>query len=93
MNNNLPVERTVSHAALFAALRAKLKSEVSGSAMLTDLLQKVNGMQAVQACPAEFKGKFDEFVGRAEEYSIAIRPVYLDLVGFLPDRRSVPASR
>jgi hypothetical protein len=93
MNNKLPDERTVSHDALFAALRAKLKSEVSGSAMLTDLLQKVNGMQEVYTCPAEFKGKFDEFVGRAQEYSTAIRPFYPDLVGFLPDRRTVPASR
>src|SRR5271168_5223020 len=64
--NNLPDERSTSHAELFAALRAKLKSEVTSSAMLGDLLQKVNGMQEVQACPAEFKGRFDEFVGRAE---------------------------
>ena len=93
MKNNLPDERIVSHDALFAALRAKLKSEVSGSAMLADLLQKVNGMQEVHTCPAEFKGKFDEFVGRAEEYSTAIRPFFPDLVGFLSDRRQVPAAR
>ncbi len=91
MKNNLPDERTVSHDALFAALRAKLKSEVSSSAMLGDLLQKVNGMQEVYDCPSEFKGKFDEFVGRAQEYSTAIRPFYPDLVGFLPDRRSIAA--
>jgi len=93
MKNNLPDERSTSHAELFAALRAKLKSEVTSSAMLGDLLQKVNGMQEVQACPAEFKGRFDEFVGRAEEYSTAIRPFYPDLVGFLPERRAVPAAR
>jgi hypothetical protein len=93
MNNNLPDERTASHNELFAALRAKLKSEVSGSAMLSDLLQKVNGMQGVHTCPSEFKGKFDEFVGRAQEYSTVIRPFYPDLVGFLPDRRTVHASR
>ena len=69
MKKNFPDDRSTSHDELFAALRAKLKSEVSGSAMLTDLLQKVNGMQEVSACPAEFKSKFDEFVGRAEEYS------------------------
>ena len=69
MKNKLPDERTISHDALFAALRAKLKSEFSREPMLTDLLQKVNGMQEVYACPSEFKGKFDEFVGRAEEYS------------------------
>jgi hypothetical protein len=89
MNDNLPDERTVSNDALFAALRAKLKREVSSSAMLGDLLQKVNGMQEVYNCPTEFKGKFDEFVGRAQEYSTAIRPFYPDLVGFLPDRRSI----
>jgi hypothetical protein len=93
MQNKLPDERTVSHDALFAALRAKLKSEVSGSAMLADLLQKVNGMEEVRDCPKEFKGKFDEFVGRAEEYSTAIRSFYPDLVKFLPDRRTVHASR
>ena len=93
MNNNLPDERSTSHNEVFAALRAKLKSEVSGSAMLTDLLQKVNGMQEVFDCPTEFKGKFDEFVGRAEEYSTAIRPFFPHLVGYLPDRRAVPASR
>ena len=93
MNNNLPDEGTTAHEELFAALRSKLKSEVTGSAMLSDLLQKVNGMQEVYTCPTEFKGKFDEFVGRAEEYSTAIRPFYPDLVGFLPDRRTVPASR
>ena len=33
------------------------------------------------------------FVGRAQEYSTAIRPFYPDLVGLLPDRRSGRASR
>jgi hypothetical protein len=93
MNNKFPDERTTSHDELFAALRTKLKSEVSGSAMLSDLLQKVNGMQEVYTCPTEFKGKFDEFVGRAEEYSTAIRPFYPDLVGYLPDRKAVRATK
>ena len=78
---------TSQHNALFAALRAKLTREVSGSAMLSDLLQKVNEMQAVHTCPAEFKGKFNEFVGRAEEYSTAIRPFFPDLVNLLPSRQ------
>jgi hypothetical protein len=93
MQNKFPDDRTTSHNELFAALRAKLKSEVSGSAMLADLLQKVNGMQEVYDCPTEFKGKFDEFVGRLEEYSTAIRPFYPDLLGFLPEQRTVYASR
>jgi hypothetical protein len=93
MQDNLPDERTVSRAALFEALRAKLKSEVSGSAMLSDLLQKVNGMQEVYTCPTEFKGKFEEFVGRAEEYSTAIRPFYPELVGLLPTRRAVSNAK
>jgi hypothetical protein len=57
------------------------------------LLQKVNGMEQAQDCPAEFKGKFDEFVGRAEEYSTAIRPFFPDLVGLLPDRQAARAAR
>lgn len=90
MNTNFPDERFVPSCpdAVFAALRAKLAHEVSGSAMLADLLEKVNKMQEVHACPDEFQGRFDEFVGRAEEYSTAIRPFFPDLVGFLPARRS-----
>ncbi len=80
-------QNTTSRNALFSALRDKLTREVSGSAMLSDLLQKVNGMQAVQTCPAEFQGKFEEFVDRAEEYSTAIRPFFPDLVNLLPSRR------
>jgi hypothetical protein len=100
MNTNFPENRSVPPPPdeVFAALRAKLAREVSGSAMLTDLLEKVNRMQEVHACPAEFQGRFDEFVGRAEEYSTAIRPFFRDLVGFLPSRqsaeqRTAPSSR
>ena len=90
MNTNFPEERSVSSRpdAVFAALRAKLVREVSGSAMLAELLEKVNRMQEVHASPAEFQGRFNEFVGRAEEYSTAIRPFFPDLVGFLPSRQS-----
>jgi hypothetical protein len=90
MNTNFPDERSVPSCpdAVFAALRAKLAREVSGSAMLADLLEKVNRMQEVHASPAEFQGRFNEFVGRAEEYSTAIRPFFPDLVGFLPSRQS-----
>jgi hypothetical protein len=90
MNTNFPDERSVPPCpeAVFAGLRAKLAREVTGSAMLADLLEKVNKMQEVHASPAEFQGRFDEFVGRAEEYSTAIRPFFPDLVGFLPSRRS-----
>jgi hypothetical protein len=89
MNTNFPDQRPTSPSPneLFAALRMKLSREVSGSAMLADLLEKVNRMQEVHACPDEFKGRFDEFVGRAEEYSTAIRPFFPDLVSFLPSRR------
>ena len=82
MMTDFPDQITTAHDELFSALRAKLACEVSGSAMLADLLEKVNGMQAVQTCPAEFKSKFDEFVGRAEEYSTAIRPFFPELLGF-----------
>src|SRR5277367_5421781 len=71
--NNFGDKNTSSNHALFSALRSKLAREVCGSAMLADLLEKVNGMEESQNRPAEFKGKFDEFVGRAEEYSTAIR--------------------
>ena len=51
--------------AVFACLRDKITSEVSGSAMLADLLEKLNGMQEACARPADFKDRFDEFVARA----------------------------
>ena len=91
--NNFKDQNPTSNHALFSALRSKLAREVCGSAMLADLLEKVNGMEASQNRPAEFKGKFDEFVGRAEEYSTAIRPFFPDLVGFLPSRRAVSAMK
>jgi hypothetical protein len=47
-------ERAASHDAVFASLRAKLADEVSSSAMLADLLEKLNGMQEAQARPADF---------------------------------------
>jgi|HubBroStandDraft_1064217.scaffolds.fasta_scaffold1285423_1 hypothetical protein len=90
MYNQLPDEGTTAHHALFSSLRVKLAREVSSSAMLADLLQKVNEMQEASAKPAEFEGKFNEFVGRAEEYSSAIKPFFPDLTAFLPSR---PAPR
>jgi hypothetical protein len=56
--------RCASHAAVFASLRAKLAGEVSSSAVLADLLEKLNRMQEAQARPGEFKESFDAFIAR-----------------------------
>ena len=70
--------------AVFASLRDKIASEVSGSAMLADLLEKLNGMQEACARPADFKDRFDEFVARAADHSDIVQPFLPELVKFLP---------
>jgi hypothetical protein len=84
MNIDFPQELGSAGDAVFASLRAKLASEVESSAMLADLLQKLNGMQEAQARPADFKERFDVFVARAEEYLEVVRPFIPALVKFLP---------
>jgi uncharacterized protein with von Willebrand factor type A (vWA) domain len=84
MNIDFPQELGGAGDAVFASLRAKLAGEVESSAMLADLLQKLNGMQETQARPADFKEQFDEFVARAEEYLEVLRPFIPALVQFLP---------
>ena len=86
MNIHSPQEfgRAASHDAVFASLRAKLAGEVSSSAMLADLLEKLNGMQEAQARPADFTKRFDAFVARADEHLDVVRPFLPALVEFLP---------
>ncbi|MGA8502701.1 MAG: hypothetical protein WB683_14205 [Candidatus Sulfotelmatobacter sp.] len=84
MNIDFPQELGSAGDAVFASLRAKLAGEVESSAMLADLLQKLNGMQEAQARPADFKAQFDMFVARAEEYLEVVRPFIPALVQFLP---------
>jgi hypothetical protein len=86
MNIHPPQEFKIaaSHDAVFASLRAKLAGEVSSSAMLADLLEKLNGMQEAQSRPADFREWFDEFVARADEYLDLVRPFFPVLVQFLP---------
>jgi hypothetical protein len=84
MNIYFPQELRSAGDAVFASLRAKLAGEVESSAMLADLLQKLNGMQEAQARPADFKERFDVFVARAEEYLEVLRPFIPALVQFLP---------
>jgi hypothetical protein len=84
MNIDLPQELGSAGVAVFASLRATLAGEVESSAMLADLLQKLNGMQEAQARPADFKERFDMFVARAEEYLEVVRPFIPALVQFLP---------
>ena len=84
MNIDFPQELGSAGDAVFASLRAKLAGEVESSAMLADLLQKLNGMQEAQARPADFKERFDVFVARAEEYLEVVRPFIPALVQFLP---------
>jgi hypothetical protein len=61
MNIHLPQEfkMAASRDAVFASLRAKLAGEVASSAMLADLLEKLNGLQEAQARPANFSERFD----------------------------------
>ena len=86
MNTNFPDQSPISnaHSVVFSALRAKLSHEVSSSAMLADLLEKVGSMQEAHARPEVFKDRFDEFVYRAQEYIGVVRPFFPILVGFLP---------
>ena len=85
MNIHSPQEfgRAASHDAVFASLRAKLAGEVSSSAMLADLLEKLNGMQEAQTRPADFTKRFDAFVARADEHLDVVRPFFPVLVQFL----------
>ena len=84
MNIDFPQELGSAGVAVFASLRATLAGEVESSAMLADLLQKLNGMQEAQGRPADFKERFDMFVARAEEYLEVVRPFIPALVQFLP---------
>src|SRR5271154_7400937 len=86
MNIHPPQEfkMAASQDAVFASLRAKLAGEVGSSAMLADLLEKLNGMQEAQARPADFRERFDAFVARADEYLNVVRPFFPALVQFLP---------
>lgn len=70
--------------AVFCALREKLANEVSSSALLAELLEKLALMQKAQAKPEEFKQRFHEFVCRAEEQLETVRPFFPALVIFLP---------
>ena len=78
--------------AAFTALREKLAREVSGSAMLSELLKKLNGMQEACARPADFKLRFDEFIARAAEHLDIVRPFVPQLVRFLPAYAEPPAT-
>jgi hypothetical protein len=88
-HNNEGVDSTACSAA-FECLRQKLASEVTGSAMLADLLGKLNGMQDACARPADFKLRFDEFAARAVDYSDVVAPYLSELVRFLPPATEKP---
>jgi hypothetical protein len=89
MNIHPPQEfkMAASQDAVFASLRARLAGEVGSSAMLADLLEKLNEMQEAQARPADFRERFDAFVARADEYLDVVRPFFPVLVRFLPADR------
>lgn len=76
-----------SRDAVFASLRAKLADEVSSSAVLADLLDKLNRMQETQARPGDFKESLDAFIARAEEHLEVVRPFFPILVQFLPSHK------
>ena len=83
MNAYFPNEST-SHDAIFASLRAKLCREVSGSAMLLALLERVNSMQETHTQPDAFKASFDDFVARADDHISVVRSFFPMLACFLP---------
>jgi hypothetical protein len=84
--------RGASRDAVFASLRAKLAGEVSSSAVLADLLEKLNRMQEAQARPSDFKESLDAFIARAEEHLDVVRPFFPVLVQFLPFHKELHAT-
>jgi hypothetical protein len=82
-------DQSTSHDAIFASLRAKLCREVSGSAMLLALLERVNSMQEDHTEPEAFKASFDDFVARADDHISVVRPFFPMLVCFLPSHPGV----
>ncbi len=83
---------TTTCTAVFAPLRERIAREVSGSAMLADLLEKLNGMQEACARPHDFKIRFDVFVARAADYSGIVQPFLPELVRLLPKDAQQKAS-
>jgi hypothetical protein len=94
MNIHSPQEFAsyASHDAVFASLRAKLAGEVSSSAVLAALLEKLNRMQEAQARPRDFKASFDAFIARADEHLEVVRPFFPILVQFLPAHEELHAA-
>jgi hypothetical protein len=73
------------HASVFNEVRKRLVQEAPCRA-LADLLESVNAMQRAQAAPEEYDLRFEEFVYRAEDYMVAVRPFFPALVVFLSSR-------
>ena len=93
MQINSPDRNTNGTNAIYMSLREMLAREVSGSAVLADLLEKLNAMQEAHARPADFKRRFDEFVARAAEHLALVRPFLPVLEQFLPSHKEFHASR
>jgi hypothetical protein len=84
MNTGFPDPASIARVEVFSSLRSKIAREVSGSAMLSELLERVNKMQQCHDCPEDFKVRFEEFVIRAEEHLHVVRPFFPVLIQFLP---------
>ncbi len=79
----------VTQVAVFSALRERLAHEVSSSALLADLLERVTLMQQAHAAPEVFRRQFYEFVLRAKDHVEVVRPFFPALVLFLPRHPAV----
>ena len=88
-------DRLTPHAAnqIFCALREELAKEVSSSALLAELLERVTLMEKAQATPEEFKQRLYEFVCRAEEQLDLISLFFPALAVFLHPPENGPQAR
>jgi hypothetical protein len=98
MNTNFPdrIKSTESpRDRVFDDLRWRLAQETE-CRKLADLLESVNAMQRARSVSDEFDLRFEEFVYRAEDYLVAVRPFFPSLVVFLSSRgvaaRMAPGS-
>lgn len=87
-----PYQNSYLNSAVFADLRKTLVGRVPSSAVLADLLEKVNSMQETQHSPEGFEDHFQQFVARAEDCMTVVRPFFPDLVRFLPSHRASAAA-